>query len=393
MRILLFTGKGGVGKTTVAAATALRCARMGHRTLVLSTDPAHSLSDCLDRELGPEPTPVADNLWGQELDLYYSMKKYWGNMRELMRAVFRLTGAGDVMAEELSALPGMEEASAFLWIEQYYRQEDYDVIVIDSAPTGETLTLLTLPQVTSWWVTKALPLQKLAIKGVGGAVRRTTGVPLDKGYEELTRLFEKLESIRAVFADPGVTSIRLVCNPERMVIQEAKRAYTYLQLYGYNVDAVVVNRILPEMDDPGPFRRYLEAQTGYLEEIHESFQPLPIMEVPHQGGEVFGLDLLEGIADAMYHQDDPTIVYHEESPLEFEERDGGYTVRLRVPFLEGQAFELHKYGDQLVVDLGNRRQHLFLPRFAHFLHLAGHRYESPWLVVDLDREGRPSAEG
>ncbi len=386
MRILLFTGKGGVGKTTVAAATALRCARLGHRTLVLSTDPAHSLSDCLDRELGPEPTELEKNLWGQELDVYYSMKKHWGNMRQLMLALFRFQGVKDVMAEELSALPGMEEASAFLWIEEYHHEERFDVVVIDSAPTGETLTLLTLPQVTSWWVTKALPFQKLAIKGVGSAVRRTTGVPLDKGYEELTRLFGKLESIQKVFADPGVTSIRLVANPERMVVQEAKRAYTYLQLYGYNVDAVVVNRVLPAGAGEGFFSRYLERQAEHLEDIHESFTPLPIMEVPHQGGEVFGMDLLDGIADAMYAQDDPTIVYHEESPISFEETETGFNARLRLPFLEGAEYNVHKFGDQLVLDLGNRRKHVFLPRFAHFLEMGEHHYKSPWLTVALVRK-------
>ena len=385
MRILLFTGKGGVGKTTIAAASALRCARKGHRTLIISTDPAHSLSDALDQALGPEPTAVEENLWGQELDIYYSMKKYWGNMRELMLSVFRLQGIKDVMAEEMSALPGMEEASAFLWIEQYYREDSYDVVVIDSAPTGETLTLLTLPQVTSWWVTKAFPLQKLAIKGMGAAVRRTTGVPLDKGYEELQALFAKLEDIRKVFVDPAITSIRLVCNPEHMVIQEAKRAYTYLQLYGYNVDAIVVNRVLPPMEHPGIFARYLESQAKYLADIEESFQPLPIMKVPHQGGEVFGLSLLDGIADSMYHQDDPTLVYHEENPLVIEERKGGYTVKLRVPFLSGQEYSMEKYGDQLVLNLGTRRQHLFLPRFANFMQLGEHHYDDPWLSVELNK--------
>jgi len=386
MRIILFTGKGGVGKTTIAAATALRCARLGHRTLVISTDPAHSLADALNVPLGPEPVEVAPHLFGQELDVYYSMKKHWSNMRELMLTVFRWQGVRDVVAEEMSALPGMEEASAFLWIEQYAREERFDVIIIDSAPTGETLTLLTLPQVTKWWVTKALPFQKFAIKGFGAAVRKTTGVPLDKGYEELEALFGKLEAIQKIFADPSITSIRLVANPERMVIQEAKRAYTYLQLYGYNVDAVVVNRVLPPMENPGIFSRYLESQVGYLEEIEESFSPLPIFQVAHAGREVFGLELLDNIAEAMYGEDDPSVIYHEEQPVEYLSTKEGYTVRIRLPFLEDQSFSLQKFGDELVLELGNRRKHVFLPRFAHFLVLGSHHYEEPWLEVDLHRE-------
>jgi len=386
MRIILFTGKGGVGKTTIAAATALRCARLGYRTLVISTDPAHSLADALDLPLGPEPVEIEPNLFGQELDVYYSMKKHWSNMHQLMLTVFRWQGVRDVVAEEMSALPGMEEASAFLWIEEYAREELFDIIIIDSAPTGETLTLLALPQVTKWWVTKALPFQKFAIKGFGAAIRKTTGVPLDKGYEELEALFSKLEEIQKIFADPAVTSIRLVANPERMVIQEAKRAYTYLQLYGYNVDAVIVNRVIPPMENPGIFSRYLESQVGYLEEIEESFSPLPIFKVEHAGREVFGLELLDQIATAMYGDGDPSVIYHEEQPVEYLSTDKGYTVRLKLPFLEDQAFKLNKFGDELVLELGTRRKHVFLPRFAHFMVLGSYQYSDPWLEVELIRE-------
>jgi arsenite-transporting ATPase len=257
MRIILFTGKGGVGKTTTAAATALQCARLGYKTLVMSTDPAHSLADALNVTLGPEPVEIEPNLYGQEFDVYYSMKKYWDNMRQLMRAIFRFQGVKNIVAEELSVLPGMEEASAFLWIEKFYSEGEYDLIIIDSAPTGETLTLLSLPQVTQSWLTRAFPGQRFAIKTMGAVVRRVTDIPLDKGYEELETLFGKLEKVQEIFMNPDISSIRLVANPERMVVQEAKRAYTYLQMYGYNVDAVVVNRVLPEEAREGWFARYV----------------------------------------------------------------------------------------------------------------------------------------
>jgi arsenite-transporting ATPase len=385
MRILLFTGKGGVGKTTAAAATALQAAQQGYKTLVISTDPAHSLSDALDVELSPEPTEIAPNLYGQEFDVYYSMKKYWGNMREMMRTIFRWQGMENVVAEELSVLPGMEEASAFLWIEKYYSEGEYDVLIIDTAPTGETLTLLSLPQVTKSWLTKAFPGQKFAIKTVGTVLRKTMDIPLDKGYEELEALFDKLEEIQRIFHDTSVTSIRLVANPERMVIQEAKRAYTYLQLYGYNVDAIIVNRILPENGGGEFFKKYVSAQKVYMAEIEENFHPLPIFKVPHLGEEVFGLERLGRIAKAMYDDLDPTLIFHQEKPFAVEDKGKYYEIRLKLPLLEEEDFELHKFGDELVIDLGNRRRNLFLPRFANYLELEGHHYDNPWLTVRLSK--------
>ncbi|MEL7342891.1 MAG: ArsA family ATPase, partial [Bacteroidota bacterium] len=301
------------------AATALQAAQQGYKTLVISTDPAHSLSDALNVELSPEPVEIAPNLYGQEFDVYYSMKKYWGNMRELMRTIFRWQGVDNVVAEELSVLPGMEEASAFLWIEKFYSEDEYDLLVIDSAPTGETLTLLSLPQVTQSWLTKAFPGQKFAIRTFGSVLRKTMDIPLDKGYEELELLFEKLEKVQKIFHDPDLTSIRLVANPERMVIQEAKRAYTYLQLYGYNVDAIVVNRILPETGGGKLFKKYISSQKKYLQEIEESFQPLPIFKVQHQGEEVFGLDLLDQIGKSIYEEQDPTLIFHNEKPIKVSE--------------------------------------------------------------------------
>lgn len=385
MRILLFTGKGGVGKTTAAAATALHAARLGYKTLVLSTDPAHSLADALDTELSPEPIEVAPNLWGQEFDVYYSMKKYWGNMRELMRTLFRWQGVDNIVAEELSVLPGMEEASAFLWIEKFYTESDYDLMVIDSAPTGETLTLLSLPQVTQSWLTKAFPGQKLAVKTMGAFLRRTMDIPLDRGYEELEALFGKLEKIQAIFVDPDVTSIRLVANPERMVIQEAKRAYTYLQLYGYNVDAVVVNRILPQRGGGSLFKQYLASQAIHMADIEESFAPLPIFKVPHQGSEVFGMTLLQQIGETIYGDQDPLTVFHRENPFSVQEKGDQYEIRLKLPFIQDGAFELKKFGDELVINIGNRRKNIFLPRFANFLELDRYAFEAPWLSVWLNK--------
>lgn len=387
MRIILFTGKGGVGKTTCAAATALRSAQEGYKTLVVSTDPAHSLSDALNVELKPEPMQIAENLWGQEFDVYYSMKKHWDNMRNLMLTLFRWNGVKNIVAEELSVLPGMEEASAFLWIEQYYREKTWDVLIIDSAPTGETLTLLSLPQVMQSWLTKALP--KLAIKTVGSIIRRTSGVPIDKGFEELDKLFTKLENVQKIMLDPTVCSIRIVANPERMVIQEAKRAYTYLQLYGYNVDAIIVNRILPEeMGGAGSvFEKYIKSQAEYLQEIDESFSPLPIFKVQHLGQEVFGMELLDKIGRSIYGELDPKKIFHRESPFAVKEEKDHYVISMHLPFIGSSDFKLNKYGDELVINLGGRRKSVFLPRFANYLELDGHEFKDNWLKVKLRKGG------
>ena len=378
-RVLLFTGKGGVGKTTCAAATALACAQRGKRTLVLSTDPAHSLADAVDRPLGPEPQEIAPRLDAMEVDMYYSMRKYWGNMRELVRSVLRFQGADAIAAEELAALPGMGEGSALLWLDEFYRSGDYDVIVLDAAPTGETLTLLTLPQVTQWWLQKAFPLQKTAIKTVGFAVRKTTGVPLDRGYEELDKLFGKLGEVQEVLQDPQVTSARLVMNPERMVIQEAKRAYTYLQLYGYGVDAAIVNRVIPADEAGGVMAKYVEAQAGYLREIEETFAPLPVLRVPHLGQEVFGLELLERIGEGLYADRDPAAVYHAEPSYKVENEDDTYTVALRVPYAEAADVEAEQFGDNLVVQIANQRRNVTLPAFLAYYRLGGAAVEDGWL--------------
>lgn len=383
MRIILFTGKGGVGKTTMAAATACLAAQKGIKTLIISTDPAHSLSDALDKSLGPEPVEISDNLFAQELDVYYSMQKYWANIRQLMLTVFRWHGLKHVLAEEMSALPGMEEASAFLWIEKYYSENAFDLIVIDSAPTGETLTLLTLPQVTKWWVTKALPLQRFAIRNIGRVARVATGIPVDKGYEELEHIFDKLEKIQHIFGDPDICSIRLVLNPERMVLNESKRAYTYLNLYGYNVDAVIVNRIIEGAGPSGSFSRYIESQEKYLQEIEDSFSGLPILRVPHMGGEVFGMDALKDISDRLYAGVDPTAVMYREQAYRFVHEEDGYRLTIRLPMLAEDRYELKKFGDEIVVQLGNRRKNIFLPRFVNFYRLESYEYEDPWLTVHL----------
>jgi len=383
-RILLFTGKGGVGKTTCAAATALRSAELGYRTLVLSSDPAHSLADAFDRPVGPEPVELQRGLFAQEIDLYYSMKKYWSNLREILLTVSRWQGVSRIAAEEMAALPGMAEASALLSVEQLYREGAHDLIIVDSAPTGETLTLLTLPQVTQWWVTRAFPFQRTAIRAAGFAVRKTTGIPLDRGYNELNGLFEKLKSIQRVLADQDVSSVRLVMNPERMVIDEARRAYSYLQLYGYSVDAVVVNRVLPTEGVGPAFESYLRAQARYLEEIESSFQPLPILRVGHGGEEVFGLDALRRVGEQLYPERDPTLVFYRGEPYRLSADGDAYRLDVHLPFTEGQGATARQFGDEVVIQLSNQRRSYALPKFLAYYTLAESRFDDGWFRLRFE---------
>ncbi len=385
-RIILFTGKGGVGKTTISGATALRAAELGYKTLVMSTDPAHSLADALDQPLSPEPSEVAPNLFGQELDVYYSLRKYWSNMRQLMTSIFRWQGTDKALAEEMAIFPGMEEVSAFLWLEEFYRQGEFDLIVIDSAPTGETLKHLSLPQVGQWWLTRALPIQKLAGQPLSKIFSTMTRLPVDKALLEIEDFYNKVLSIHKILSQTETTSIRLVLNPERMVIQEALRAYTYLQLYGYPVDAVMVNRVLPASFAQAGFGEQIEAQRDYLAEIEDSFAPLPIFTVPHQGREIFGLDRLRAIGVALYGERDPREIFHEAEPYQFIEQRNGYLLTIHLPFLKDEDVTVTQKDDELIIQAKDRRRNLFLPKFLAYYEVTSSQMMDSRLLVRFEKK-------
>lgn len=225
-------------------------------------------------------------------------------------------------------------------------------------------------------------LQRFAIKNIGRVARVTTGIPVDKGYAELENIFDKLERIQKIFADPNICSIRLVVNPEKMVLNESKRAFTYLCLYGYNVDAVIVNRVF-ENDDSGPFSRYFKSQQKYLKDIDEIFSELPIKKVLHQGVEVFGMDALRSISDEIYQDSDPVEVLHHGEQFTFQKEKDGFELKIKLPFLKDEEYSVSKFGDEIVIQLGNRRKNIFLPRFVNFYSLAHYQYNHPWLIVSL----------
>ena len=391
-RIILYTGKGGVGKTTVAAATALQSARKGYKTLVISTDAAHSLRDAFDMELGPEPKKIMHNLYAQEIDVYYSVDKYWGNLTKYLHSLFNWMKVDDILAEEFSVLPGMEEVSCFLWVYSHFKEDVFDVIIVDSAPTGETLRLLSLPDVAKWWIVKIFPIERKVVKVIRPAIKVVTDMPLpeDHTYDAVEDLFDRLDAIHKVFSDPKVTSIRLVLNLERMVIKETQRAFTYLNLYGYPIDLVIVNRAMPnELDHPF-FEEWKKYQEGYREEVDELFSPLPHLEVPLFSKEILGLNSLERFGDMLFDSKDPTKIFYSGKPYDIVKEKGTYQLHLKLPFVSREKINLFQVGDELTIQIENQRRNLFLPSFLARLKVDKANFEDGLLKISFEKHEKKS---
>ncbi len=385
-RILLFTGKGGVGKTTVAAATAACAAKHGYKTVVMSTDAAHSLGDSLDCQPGPEPTKVSPNLWAQESNILYNIENHWGTVKKWLAALMAWRGVDEIVAEEIAALPGMEELANLLWV--YYHQQEgkYDVIVVDCAPTAESLRLLTFPEVAQWWLNKLLPVGRRLVPVTYPIIHRFTDMPLpdEQIFSTIDDLFHELDELRTLLTNPQVTAIRLVLNPEKMVIKEAQRTYTYLNLYGYPTDAVICNRLIPKGAEGSYWEEWKEAQAGYLQLIEERFSPLPILKVPLLKSEVVGMKALEEIGHHLYGGSDPARLLFEGKPMSIERQDGSYVLTLELPFIAKGDVSLMRSGDELVVTIGNLRRSILLPQVLLGRELKGAKLDTGRLHIRFE---------
>ena len=395
MRIILFTGKGGVGKTTMAAATALRASQLGHRTVILSTDAAHSLADSFDLPLGSEPMPIGANLWGQETDVYYNLEKYWGTVQQWLRALLSWRGLDELVADEVATLPGMDELSSLLWINEHYASGRYDVIIVDCAPTGETLRLLSFPDIAGWWVEKMLPIHRRLVKVVRPMVRPFSDIPLptDEVYGAGEDLFRRLEELRALLGSLDETSVRLVLNPEKMVIKEAQRTFTYLNLYGYATDAVIRNRLIPAEVEDRYFQGWKTAQEQYFRLIQECFSPLPLFTAPLMEQEVVGLEMLERVAAALYDEKDPTQLFFRGPVQEVTNEDGRYVLTIALPFVSKEQLSLTRAGDELTISVGSFKRNIILPRILRGLSTLGAKFEGDKLRIAFGEtsEGEESA--
>lgn len=387
MRVILMTGKGGVGKTSVAAATGLRCAELGYKTLVLSTDPAHSLADSFDMELEHTPRQVRPNLWGAELDALMELEGNWGAVKRYITQVLQARGLEGIEAEELAILPGMDEIFSLVRMKRHYDEGEYDVLIIDSAPTGTALRLLSLPEVAGWYMRRFYkPLQAMSsalrpvfepiFKPIAGFSLPNKEV-MDAPYE----FYEQIEALEKVLTDTTQTSVRLVTNPEKMVIKESLRAHAYLSLYNVGTDMVVANRIIPDSVSDPFFQRWKENQQQYRQEIHDNFRPLPVKEVPLYSEEMCGLEALERLKETLYGDEDPTQVYYKETTLKVVQHQNEYSLEVYLPGIPKSQIELSKSADELNIRIGNHRRNLVLPQALAALQPSGAKMEDDYLKI------------
>ena len=383
MRILLYTGKGGVGKTSVAAATALRAARLGYRTLVMSTDMAHSLADAFDLPLDSRPVPIAPNLWGQEIDVLKEAEAHWATVRDWLSALMQWQGVEEVVAEELAVLPGMDELVGLLYIARYYDEGEYDLLVVDCAPTGETLRLLSFPEMARWYMEHLFPIGKRATQVLGPLARTVLGLPApdEKVLAAVEDLYHRLDRMRAILADREASSVRLVVNPERMVIKETQRTFTYLNLYGYATDLVVCNRMVPQAVSDAYFDAWKEAQARHLALVRECFHPIPVLVVPLMSREVVGTDALEEMAHLLYGEEDPTRWFYRGQPYQVKGGKDGRVLLIHLPFVERGEVSLSQRGAELVIQAGRYRRNILLPQALAGLEVREARREGETLRI------------
>ncbi|MBX3314968.1 MAG: ArsA family ATPase [Actinobacteria bacterium] len=362
-RVLLFTGKGGVGKTTTAAATALRCADAGLRTIVLSTDPAHSLADAYDVALGDLAVEVAPNLWGQQIDTQARMEDAWVDIQSWLFDVFEWAGVRAIEAEELTVVPGLDEIFSLSDIKAYADDGSWDVVVVDCAPTAETLRLLSLPEVLHWYMDRVFPTTRKVNRVVSPILGRVTGLPTpnDSVFSSATRFYDRLDGVRELLCDTARTSVRLVVNPERLVVAEARRTHTYLSLFGYQVDAVVANRLLPEAVSDPWFAEWKARHAEHLAAIEEGFAPLPILRAELAGDEVVGVDALRAFGAALYAEVDPADRLTDGEPLRVERTASGYELVVDLPFADRDDVDLGRRDDELLITVGGHRRAVVLP--------------------------------
>jgi arsenite-transporting ATPase len=394
-RILLYTGKGGVGKTSIAAATALMCAERGLRTIVLSTDIAHSLADAFDVPLGAEPTRIAPNLDGQEPDVYYNIARYWRTIQTYVSELFAWRGLDEVMAEEMTVLPGMDELGNLLWITDHVDSGKYDVIVVDAAPTGETLRLLSLPDASRWWIERIAPIGRRVSRLGRPMLERVLGVPIprDEVFAAAERLLDRLAEVHRLLSDPDQTSVRITLALDKLSVAEARRSFTYFHLFGYPSDLVIANRVLPE--NAGPyFARLREAQQRYLPIVEQEFGPVPVRTVPQFDHEMVGVDRLREIAVALFGEDgDPTAVHYRGEPYRVERQDGMYVLHVELPFTERGELQLSRRSDELVLQVGGWRRTLLLPRALIDAPTRGAKMDDGTLRIQFEAPARAGGRG
>lgn len=385
MRIILYTGKGGVGKTSLAAATAIVAARTGKKTIVISTDAAHSLGDAFDLDLTGEPIKIRENLWGQEVSTLASTEKHWGKIQKYLSYLLLSQNVKDITTEELMIFPGLEELFCLLEILTHYQEGKYDVVIVDCAPTGETLRLLCFPEVLKWWLEKVFPVEKLLLKIARPIAKPLIGAPLppDEMLDSIGELALRVRQMHELLTDQTLTSIRLVVNPEKMVIKEAQRSFMYLNLYGFNTDAIIVNRLLPTADLGCYFEKWNEIHITYLKYIKEQFHPVPVLAVPLFAEEVVGSAALERMGDQCFGITPPDDFLYRGQSQRISRMDNGYLLELTLPFVSKETVALSQKGDEITVRIGGYKRNIYLPRKLQARNAIAARIEDGLLKIEF----------
>lgn len=389
MRLIINTGKGGVGKTSVSAATARRSASMGYKTLVMSTDAAHSLADSMEIKLDGRITKISENLDALEVDIIHEMKEKWTDIQDYISDFFESQGMKGLSAEEMAILPGMELVAALMYVLDFDNNDTYDVVVMDTAPTAETLRLLSFPEISEWYADKMYVLFKRLMSIARLTVGKIIDMPLPsaKVLKSIEDIKNKMLAVRSVLEDPKKTTVRLVINPERMVINETMRAYSYLCLYNKTVECLVVNRVYPKDVDNDYFKMKLVEQAKYMEMIHHAFDPMKMMFAYQMPTEMMGSEKLDHLADMIFGDSDPTEVYATESPLKFISEGGLDIISLKLPFTEKQQVELFKSGeDSVIVHVGSQKRAINLPLVLSKAKMIGAEMKDQKLLIKFKRD-------
>ena len=378
MRIILYTGKGGVGKTTIAAATAVLCASMGHKTLVMSTDAAHSLADSLDLEIGTSVQQIGPKLYAQEIDVHQELKENWGTIQSFLVKFLKSQGFEEVIAEEFAIVPGMEELFCLLKLKEYYDNNQFDVAIIDCAPTASTIRMLSFPDIIQWYMERFFHLERKIVKTIRPMAERITKIPFptDDVFLSVEDLYKKILGMKDILTDARTSTIRLVLNPEKMVIKESQRAYTYLNLFDFTVDAVIVNRLFPEDNDNSYIGKWREIQKKYLLEAENSFPSLPLLPAKLFDRELVGIPQLTELARHLFKDQDPSRVFHSTKPISIFQQDGCYCLNIDLPHADKKDVQIWVKGEELIIKVKQHQRNIILPHMLASLELDKARFEN-----------------
>lgn len=383
MRIILYTGKGGVGKTSIAAATACKIANEGKKVLVMSTDQAHSLSDSFDMKLGNEPLKIATNLYAMEIDTIIENENIWGNLKGYIEKLMMLKSKETIESDELLVFPGFEELLSLIKIKEIHDKNEYDVLIVDCAPTGETMSLLKFPDLFKWWMEKIFPLKRKGARIAKPIIEATIKIPMptDDTFDEIEKLYSKLQELHSLMLNKDIVSIRIVTTPEKIVVNEAKRSFSYLHLFDYNVDGIIINKIFPEKSLKGYFERWEKIQKESIQDIEDSFKDIPIFKLELMDNELRKYEILQTVSNEIYKEIKPENVLFRDRIFTIKKNEDKYIFSISMPFVNKDELNLLQNGDEITISIKNERRNFKLPTKLQSKEIESAKYDDGKLNI------------